>query len=187
MAMRDLLLFEFDQEMANTRKMLERAPEDRFNYKPHAKSFKIERLAGHVAELPTWALHTMETQFMEIEPGQFPPFIPANSRDLLAHFDEQVRLARAAIASASEEDLMAIWTMKWQGRTVVSMPRISVLRFFVLNHMIHHRAQLGVYLRLLDVQVPGMYGPSADEAPFSTFVEKTEAEKTAVERTDKAA
>lgn len=174
MSMRDLLLSEFDQEMANTRKMLERAPQDRFNYQPHAKSFKLERLAGHIADLPTWALHAMETQFLELEPGQFPPFIPASSQELLAHFDEQVSLAHDAIAGASDEDLNAIWTMKWQGKTVVSMPRISVLRFFVLNHMIHHRAQLSVYLRLLNVPVPGMYGPSADEAPFSSFAEKVD-------------
>jgi uncharacterized damage-inducible protein DinB len=168
MVLRDAMLSEFDQEMVNTRKMLERAPEGRFDFQPHPKSMTLSRLAGHVADMPSWASHTMRSQLLELEPGKYPPFLPASSEQLMAHFDKQVSEALTAIAKANEEDLKAMWTMKWEGKTVMSMPRYSVLRFFVLNHLIHHRAQLGVYLRLLDVAVPGMYGPSADEPQFGS-------------------
>jgi uncharacterized damage-inducible protein DinB len=168
MAIRDMLLPEFDEEMANTRKMLERAPEDRFDYQPHPKSWKLNRLAGHIADLPMWAVHTMQLDLLEMEPGQYQPFEPTSRKELLDQFDKYVAEARAAIAAASDEQLNKIWNMKWQGKTVITMPRISVLRSVVLNHLIHHRAQLGVYLRLIDVAVPGMYGASADEMPFGT-------------------
>ncbi len=168
MAIRDMLLPEFDQEMANTRKMLERAPDDRFDFQPHPKSFKLNRLAGHVAELPNWVTHIMKVELFEIEPGQYPPFEPSNRKELLDQFDKNIREARQAIAAASDEDMNKMWTMKWQGKTVMTMPRFSVLRSVVMNHLIHHRAQLGVYLRLIDVAVPGMYGPSADDPPFSS-------------------
>jgi len=166
MAMRDALLPEFDQEMANTRKMLERVPENRFDFQPHPKSFKLNRLAGHVADLPSWAMHTLETQRLELEIAKFVPFVPSSTLELLARFDKHVREARAALAKANDEDLNATWTMKREGKTVMTMPRVAVLRTLVMNHLIHHRAQLGVYLRLLDVAVPGMYGPSADEPAF---------------------
>ena len=166
MAIRDMLLPEFDQEMANTRKMLERAPLERFDFQPHPKSWKLDRLAGHVADLPSWIPLTMHTELLEIEPGKYAPFVPSSSQDLLAHFDKHVREARAAIANASDEELNTVWSMKWEGKTMLTMPRIGVLRSMVMNHLIHHRAQLGVYLRLCQVAVPGMYGPSADEPPF---------------------
>jgi uncharacterized damage-inducible protein DinB len=168
MAIRDMLLPEFDQEMANTRKMLERVPEGQFDYQPHPKSWKLNRLAGHVADLPMWAVHTMQVEVLEMEPGQYTPFEPATRQELLDRFDKYSQEARAAIAGASDEQLNAIWNMKWEGKTVLTMPRLSVLRSVVLNHLIHHRAQLGVYLRLTNVAVPGMYGASADEAPFGT-------------------
>jgi uncharacterized damage-inducible protein DinB len=163
MAIRDTLLPEFDQEMANTRKMLERAPQERFDYQPHAKSFKLDQLAGHLADLPSWVPMTLHTEVLELEPGKYKPFLPTSSQDLLAHFDKHVREARAAIAKASDEDMNTMWSMKWEGKTMMTMPRVGVLRSMVMNHLIHHRAQLGVYLRLCDVAVPGMYGPSADE------------------------
>lgn len=166
MAIRDMLLPEFDQEMANTRKMLERVPEDRFGFQPHPKSWKLYRLAGHVADLPMWATHTMQVEVLEMEPGQYQPFEPATRKELLEQFDKHASEARTAIAEATDEQLNKIWNMKWEGKTVITMPRISVLRSVVLNHLIHHRAQLGVYLRLINVAVPGMYGPSADETPF---------------------
>jgi uncharacterized damage-inducible protein DinB len=167
MAIRDLLLPEFDQEMANTRKMLEAAPEQRFDYQPHIKSWKLNRLAGHIAELPNWATYTMKVDVLELEAGQYPPFEPATSKQLLDQFDKYAREAHLAIAVATDEQLSRLWTMKWEGKTVITMPRINVVRSMVLNHLIHHRAHLGMYLRLLDVAVPGMYGPSADEkSPF---------------------
>jgi uncharacterized damage-inducible protein DinB len=166
MAIRDMLLPEFEQEMANTRKMLERIPEDRFDFQPHEKSWKLNRLAGHIADLPMWATHTMQVEVLEMEPGQYKPFEPTTRKELLDQFDKYVGEARAAIADASDEQLNKIWNMKWEGKTVITMPRIGVLRSVVMNHMIHHRAHLGMYLRLADVAVPGMYGPSADETPF---------------------
>lgn len=172
MAIRDTLLPEFDQEMANTRKMLERAPQERFDYQPHPKSFKLDRLTGHIADIPGWVGHIMHTEVLELDPGTIIPFLPSSSQDLLSFFDKHVREARAEIARASDEDMNTIWSMKWEGKTVLTMPRITVLRNMVLNHTIHHRAQLGVYLRMLDVAVPGMYGPSADEAPFGSGSDK---------------
>jgi uncharacterized damage-inducible protein DinB len=166
MAIRDMLLPEFDQEMANTRKMLERVPDDRFDYQPHPKSWKLDRLAGHVVDLPNWVSHTMKVDVLEMEPGQYHPFEPTSRKEMLDQFDKYIGEARAAIAAATDDQLNAIWSMKWEGKTVITMPRVSVLRSMVLNHLIHHRAQLGVYLRLMDVAVPGMYGPSADETPF---------------------
>lgn len=172
MALRDTLLSEFDHEMANTRKMLDRAPEKHFDFQPHAKSWKLKRLAGHVADLPGWATQTMRSERLELEPGMFAPFVPSSKQELLAFFDKQVSGARSAIARASDEELNQSWTLKWEGKTVLTMPRAGVLRTMVLNHLIHHRAQLGVYLRMIDVAVPGMYGPSADEVPI--FGESTQ-------------
>jgi uncharacterized damage-inducible protein DinB len=166
MAIRDMLLPEFDQEMANTRKMLERIPDDRFDYQPHPKSWKIDHLAGHVADIPMWATHTMQVEVLAMEPGQYKPFEPKTRKELLDQFDKHVSEAHAALASASDEQLTKMWTMKWAGKTVMTMPRTSVIRTMVMNHLIHHRAQIGVYLRLMNVAVPGMYGPSADEPSF---------------------
>lgn len=172
MAIRDMLLPEFDQEMANTRKMLERVPEDRFDFQPHPKSWKVDRLAGHVADLPSWAAYTMQTEILELEPNQFSPFEPITRKELLEKFDKSVSDAHETIATATDEQMNTMWTMKWEGKTVLNMPRIGVLRTVVLNHLIHHRAQLGMYLRLMNVAVPGMYGPSADETPFGMEQQK---------------
>jgi len=166
MAIRDTLLPEFDQEMANTRKMLERVPDGRFDYQPHRKSWHVNHLAGHIAELPGWVTHTMQVEVLAMEPGQFSPFQPTTRTELLERFDKNVADAHAALATATDEQLFTIWTMKWAGKTVMTMPRQQVLRSVILNHLIHHRAQLSVYLRLMDVAVPGMYGPSADEPQF---------------------
>jgi uncharacterized damage-inducible protein DinB len=166
MAIRDLLLPEFDQEMANTRKMLEQIPDERFDYQPHPRSWKVNRLAGHVADLPGWVSHTMNVEVLDLKPGDYTPFEPISRQELLDKFDQFTREAHDALASATDEQLNAIWSMKWEGKTVMTMPRLSVLRNVVLNHLIHHRAQLGVYLRMMGVSVPGMYGPSADDPAF---------------------
>ncbi len=168
MTIRDMLLPEFDQEMVNTRKMLARVPEDRFDYQPHAKSWTMNRLAGHVADLPSWVRHTMQTELLELSPGMYTPFAPSNRQELLDHFDQHVKEAHDAIAAATDEQMNTIWSMKWEGNTVMTMPRYNVLRTVVLNHGIHHRAQLGMYLRMANAEVPGMYGASADETPFGS-------------------
>lgn len=164
MSVRDLLLPEFEQEMTNTRRILERVPDDKLKYKPHPKSMELGRLAGHVAELSGWAITTLTTEILELD--DFKPWIPTSRAEILSKFDESVAAARKLISGVSDESLQKTWTMKFKGETVLSMPRYNVLRSVVLNHIIHHRAQLGVFLRLNEVEIPGMYGPSGDETKF---------------------
>jgi uncharacterized damage-inducible protein DinB len=166
MAINQALLPEFEHEMATTRKALERVPEDRFAWKPHPKSMTLGRLASHVAEIPGWGLMTVEKDSVDIAPPGAPPPTGTNlgsRKEILELFDKNVAAARSAVAGASDEHLMKPWSLLSGGKTVLSMPRVAVWRSFVMNHLIHHRAQLGVYLRLNDVAVPSTYGPSADE------------------------
>ena len=163
------LLPEFDHEMANTRKTLERVPEDKLGWKPHEKSMTMGRLAQHVSEIPGWTTFTMEKDSVDVHPPGGPPYQPPvikSLKDLLEALDKSVKAARTAISAVSDEQLMKPWSLLSGGKTMFTMPRIAVLRSFVMNHMIHHRAQLGVYLRLNNIPVPAIYGPSADEAPM---------------------
>lgn len=162
-----MLLPEFDQEMQNTRKMLELVPEGKFNYKPHEKSMTLGRLAGHLAEFPSWGVHTLSMEVMEMQPGQ-KPYEPQSKQELLEKFDKDLAEARQRIEAATDEDFQKIWKFIYAGQEVISLPRKEVMRGMVMNHMIHHRAQLGVYLRLNEIEIPGMYGPSADEMKFWT-------------------
>ncbi len=169
MAIKDALLPEFDYEMERARKTLERVPEDKLGWKPHEKSGTMGWLAGHLAELPSWAAVTLGQDSFDMAPPGAPPHQPPNPgsrKEFLDLFDKNVTTARAAIAAASDEQLKQKWTLLKAGQEILSMPRVAVLRSFVMNHLIHHRAQLGVYLRLNDVPVPSIYGPSADEQPF---------------------
>lgn len=166
MKLSEMILGEFDHEMANTRKSLERVPEDKFGWAPHEKSMKLGRLAGHVAEIPKWATMAIEREEVDIRPpgGGSAASLTAKSRqEALEAFDANVKAARTAIAGASDEHLMKPWTLLAGGQKIFTLPRMDVLRSMVMNHMIHHRAQLGVYLRLNNVPVPAIYGPSADE------------------------
>lgn len=169
MALRDALLPEFDHEMANTRKTLQRVPDDRLDWKPHTKSTSMGGLATHLSNLPTWTNHTIDEDSLDLAP-EGKPLPPAPSiksqTELLELFDSNVAKARAAIASVSDEELFKPWTLQNNGNEILTLPKIAVLRGFVMNHNIHHRAQLGVYLRLNDIPVPSIYGPSADENPF---------------------
>lgn len=159
------LLPEFDQEVANTRKTLDRVPDGKFDWKPHAKSGTLGWLAGHVATLPNLALVAINSDSFDVTVR--PPMPSTKTRaELLAAFDKLSADARKAIAGATDQDLMKTWSLLNGGKTIFSMPRAAVLRVFFMNHLIHHRAQLGVYLRLLDIPVPSIYGPSADENPF---------------------
>jgi len=167
MAIRDALLPEFDHEMGTTRKTLERVPEGKPDWKPHTKSMTIARLAGHLAELPSLGAAALQTESLDFAPPGAPPrqsLVMTSRKQLLEAFDQNVATARAAIASASDEHLMKIWTLQIGGKTLFSMPRVAVLRTLLMNHVIHHRGQLSVYLRMNDVPVPSIYGPSADEA-----------------------
>jgi uncharacterized damage-inducible protein DinB len=159
------LLPEFDMEMANTRKTLERVPEDRPDFRPHPKSMALSRLAAHVAEIPTWAVRALTSDEFDVATRKpQDTFVMTSREGVLAHFDGEMAKARAALTAVSDADLMKIWTLKHGDRTIIAMPKVAVLRGFVMNHMIHHRAQLGVYLRMNDLPVPSIYGPSADEA-----------------------
>ena len=165
MPISQMLLPEFDQEMASTRKLLELFPEDKADYKPHEKSMALGRLAGHIAELPGWATMTLTTDGLDIQPGQ-QPYIAKSRQELLNTFDKNAKEARQQLAAVTDENLARTWTLKFNGKTIFSLPKSAVLRASCLNHLIHHRAQLGVYLRLNQIAIPGMYGPSADEAQF---------------------
>ena len=166
MKLSDLFLSEFDQEMVTARTTLERIPEDKLSWKPHEKSMPLARLAGHVAELAGWAVPTIERDSLDFMPPGQPPFQPtiATSRkQVLEIFDKNREESRRSIAGASDEHLMKNWSLLRGGQTLLTMPRFAVLRSFCINHIIHHRAQLGVYLRLNNIPVPSVYGPSADE------------------------
>jgi uncharacterized damage-inducible protein DinB len=166
MKLNEMLLPEFDQEMANTRKSLERIPEDKLGWKPHEKSGTLAWLAGHLANIPLWAKLTINQDSFDMAPPGAPPYkpeMPASRRAVLDMFDKNVGEARAALAGAADEHLIKPWSLLSGGNAVLTLPRLTVLRSFVMNHIIHHRAQLGVYLRLNDVPVPSIYGPSADE------------------------
>jgi uncharacterized damage-inducible protein DinB len=167
MTIRDGLLPEFDQEMSKTRTVLERCPEEKFGWKPHPKSFSMAALATHIANMTGWTVDTLEKDSFDIAPPGAPPYKeePVTSRnELLARFDKNVVAARAAVAGSGDDKFMQSWSLLSGGQTLFSMPRIACIRSFVMNHVIHHRAQLGVYLRLNDIPVPAIYGPSADEA-----------------------
>lgn len=169
MAISDSILSEFDQEMAGTRKTLERVPIEKFDWKPHEKSMSMGGLATHLSNLPSWTNYTLEHESLDLAPGGQPlpqATIPGSSAELLEIFDGNVATARAVIAGTGDQDFMKMWQLQRNGVTLLTLPKIAVLRGFVLNHNIHHRAQLGVYLRLNEIPVPSIYGPSADENPF---------------------
>jgi uncharacterized damage-inducible protein DinB len=159
------LLKEFDMEMASTRKTLERIPEDKLTWKPHEKSTALGRLAGHLAELPGFGLRMMQSDSFDVasrDPGRKPTLAESQTQ-VVELFDKNVAGLRAAIAGASDADLQKNWTLAAGEKKIYDGPRIGALRRMMMNHMIHHRAQMGVYLRLNDVAVPSVYGPSADE------------------------
>jgi uncharacterized damage-inducible protein DinB len=164
MPISELLVTEWDQEGANTRKALERVPAEKWDWKPHPKSGTLGWMASHIATLPHFAITTIKTSDFEIEGGERPK-VEGHSR-LLPVFDEQLKKGRDAIAGVTDEQLREIWTLKWKGQVLFAMPKYNVIRGMCFNHIIHHRAQLTMYLRTLDIPVPALYGPSADEQKF---------------------
>jgi uncharacterized damage-inducible protein DinB len=162
----DMFLPEFDQEMTTARKTLERIPEDKLGWKPHEKSMTLGRLAGHVAELAGWAVPSLTQDSLDFAPPgkpPYPPTIATSRKQVLDLFDKNREESRRVIAGTSNEEFMKNWTLLRGGKPLFSMPKVGVLRSFCMNHIIHHRAQLGVYLRLNNIAVPSVYGPSADE------------------------
>lgn len=165
MPLNQALLPEFDHEMANTRKSLERIPEGKFDWKPHQKSMTLGGLATHLSTINHWAEAIIGQDSFDVAGVAPPP--PCKSRqEVLNAFDQGTAAARKALAGATDEQLMKPWSLVNAGQTIFTLPRIGVVRSFILSHTIHHRAQLGVYLRLNDIPVPSIYGPSADEGKF---------------------
>lgn len=158
----EALLPEFDREIENTRKMLALTPDECLDYRPHEKSWTLRQLAAHIANIPTWTGLTFRTDTLDMA-QPFEPFVPENTEEILAAFDKAAPEARLALENASAETFLEPWTLTAGERVHFTLPKGDVFRRFVLNHLIHHRAQLGLYLRMCDVAIPGMYGPSADD------------------------
>lgn len=156
---------EFKQEMAKTRKMLERVPFDKATWKPHDKSSTLVSLATHVARVPTWVERVItRDEFDVAAPNAFPKIEQlTDTKQLLAYFDKNCSDAVKSLEGASDETLMKPWIFRRGEQVFFNMPKAAVIRNMAFNHQYHHRGQLSVYLRMLDVPVPGMYGPSADE------------------------
>jgi uncharacterized damage-inducible protein DinB len=166
MSIADLLLPELDQELAVTRRVLERIPDDRGEWKPHPKAFPMAHLAQLVTRLPGWLPMMLARTELDIQPldgPKFPDYSVETTATLLAEFDRNAAQAREALARATDADFEQPWTLKRAGQVVVTNSRYQMLRSMVLNHLVHHRAQLALYLRLADLPVPQMYGPTADD------------------------
>lgn len=157
------LIAELQMEAASTRKLLERVPTEKNEWQPHAKSMSLGRLASHVAELPGWTTMTMNTDELDFAKFDYAPNVNLTKEELLAVHDKNVSEAIATLENAKDEDFHKMWTMRNGEKVYFTLPKAVVLRTWSYNHCYHHRAQLGVYLRLLDIPIPGMYGPSADE------------------------
>ena len=157
------LLPEFKHEMAQTRKMLERIPFDQASWQPHARSMTLGQLAVHVAELASWATVIITTKELDFATFDYKPFAPHSTAHLLEHFDQNVEKALETLAGASDETLLQPWSLRRGEQVFFTMPRMAAIRTMAMNHLIHHRGQLSVFLRLKEVPVPGMYGPSADD------------------------
>lgn len=167
MSLSQTLLPELDHEMATTRKLLERVPEDRFSWQPHSKSMSLGRLATHLAELAGMGRRIVELESLNMAPpggGGYKPQTLSTRQEILDLFDQNVAGTRQAIASAEDPAFFQPWSLLRGEQTIFKLPRIAALRTMLFSHSIHHRGQLSVYLRLNDVPVPSIYGPSADEA-----------------------
>jgi uncharacterized damage-inducible protein DinB len=163
MSIAEVLLLDYDTEIENTRRVLERIPEDNPQWKPHDKSMPIGRLAVHVATLPNFATTILTTDGLNLGAAKFPALVFENREKLLAALEETSGKLREALEGATDEQLNTHWQLTWGDKVVKEGSRALLYRTMFLNHLVHHRAQLTVYLRLNEVPVPGLYGPSADE------------------------
>lgn len=163
MSLGQILAAELTQEAISTRKMLERLPADKLAWKPHEKSMTTERLAGHIAEMLTWTGVTLGNDELDFSKFDYTPKVYTDSADLVADFDKNIAEAVEILNNTPNETFHENWTMRNGEQIYFTMPKIAVMRGFVLSHIIHHRGQLSVYMRLLDIPVPSIYGPSADE------------------------
>jgi len=163
MTISETLLLDYDSEIANTRRTLERIPENDPQWKPHEKSMAIGRLALHAARLPEFCTRILTTPELDMDKEKFPGFVFESTEHLLSELERTSSKARSELAASSDDDLRQSWKLSYKGNVLVDAPRMVLYRTMFLNHLVHHRAQLGVYLRLLNIPVPGLYGPSADE------------------------
>jgi uncharacterized damage-inducible protein DinB len=163
MPINESLIAEMQQESASTKKMLERAPENSFTWKPHEKSMTLGRLAMHIAEIPMWTDDCLLKDELDFARTDYKPRDATTTAELVKFFDENVSKAIEILGKTSDEEFMKDWTMRNGEEIYFTLPKIAVVRSFIMSHGIHHRAQMSVYLRMLDVPVPGVYGPSADE------------------------
>jgi uncharacterized damage-inducible protein DinB len=163
-----MLLPELESEMATMRKVCSRIPEASFGYQPHEKSMTMGRLAGHIAEMLSWGTVTLQSPNFDINPGEgsqeWEAFVPKTSSELMEKLERSIKEFRTALEAVSDEAMQEPWSLLSAGQTLFTMPRIACVRSMILNHLIHHRGQLSVYLRLNNIPVPSIYGPSADEA-----------------------
>ena len=166
MSLNAALIGELKQESVNTRKMLERVPTDKLDWQPHEKSMKLERLATHIAELPIWFERIINANDFDFATAVFKREPKESSEEIVKLFDERLASAIKALESASDENFNDTWTFRRGEQIMFQLPKKVALRSMGFNHIYHHRGQLSVYLRLLDIPVPGMYGPSADEKLF---------------------
>jgi uncharacterized damage-inducible protein DinB len=165
MPIADALIAELEQEAQTTRRLLERVPNDKLTWKPHAKSMSLGELAQHVATIPGGISGMARLDGFDVEKFTPQP-APESAAALVATLNENVAQAQAALSATSDADMMVNWSFRMGGKPLMTLPRIGIYRSILLNHFYHHRGQLSVYLRLLDVPVPSIYGPSADENPF---------------------
>ena len=163
MAIIDGVLQEFAHECAGTRKVLERLPEGELGWKPHAKSMTMGVLACHLAETPSWVEPIIKQDELDFKMSAFKPLDLKSVKEIVERFDANVTAAQKVMQGVADAKLMLPWTFKADGQQVFTMPRNAVLRSMILNHTVHHRGQLTVYLRIKDVPLPALYGPSADE------------------------
>jgi len=165
MSLATTLLAELDQEAVTTRRVLERVPTDKLSWQPHPKSMSLGQLALHVAMTPG-AVAQLSATSPASRPSFGSPPVPASTGDVLEALDQSLATARSVVGTMDDAMLLDTWTMADGGKTMMALPRIGLLRAIMLNHWYHHRGQLSVYLRQLDVPLPSIYGPSADESPF---------------------
>jgi uncharacterized damage-inducible protein DinB len=163
MPLKDAFIAELKNECASTKKMLERVPMDKADWKPHEKSMTLGRLAVHVAEIPHWISDIINIDEFDFT-QHYKPHQAANTEELLKLLDDKMNEAIADLEKMSDEDLMKSWVVKQGDKVYFNMPKVIAMRGWAFSHLVHHRGQLSVYLRLLDVPVPGMYGPTADES-----------------------
>lgn len=163
MKLSEPLLIELQNEAANTKKYLDIVPAKSFDFKPHEKSMSLQRLAGHVAELPGWLHSTINAEELDFTKIDYTPPVITDGISLLRVFEDNLTLGTNALKNASDETLRGNWTLRNGDHIIFTMSRMGVIRNMVYNHMVHHRGQLSVYLRLLNIKIPGLYGPSADE------------------------